>query len=86
MMEEAKTLSSDCSLVSHAVSAPAGLDVLIEALLGPELHAVIVSEDSDAERLISAVANSDAVGAIATFAPVFKEDGRSFPAGPSSIG
>lgn len=85
MMEEAKTLSSDCSLVSHAVSAPAGLDVLIEALLGPELHAVIVSEDSDAERLISAVANSDAVGAIATFAPVFKEDGRSFPAGPRRL-
>ena len=85
MMEEAKTLSSDCSLVSHAVSAPAGLDVLIEALLGSELHAVMVSEDADAERLISAVANSDAVGAIATFAPVFKEDGRSFPVGPRRL-
>ena len=85
MMEEAKTLSSDCSLVSHAVSAPAGLDVLIEALLGSELHAAMVSEDADAERLISAVANSDAVGAIATFAPVFKEDGRSFPVGPRRL-
>ena len=37
------------------------------------------------ERLMSAVAYSDAVGAIATFAPVFKEDGRSFPAGPRRL-
>ena len=81
MMEETKTLSSDCSLVSHAVSAPAGLDVLVEALLGSELHVVLVSEDEDAERLISAVAKSDAVGSIATFAPVFREDGHTIPVG-----
>ena len=80
-MEEMKALSSDCSLVSHAVSAPAGLDVLVEALLGSELHAVMLSDDGDAERLISAVAKSDAVGSITAFAPASKDDGHSDPAG-----
>ena len=77
MMEEAQALASDYSLVSHAVSAPAGLDVLVEALLGSELQAVLVSNDADAERLVTAVANSDAVGSVAAFAPVSKEAGSS---------
>lgn len=62
MMEETQALTSDYSLVSHAVSAPAGLDMLVEALLGSELQAVLVSNDADAERLVSAVANSEPLG------------------------
>lgn len=77
MMEETQALTSDYSLVSHAVSAPAGLDMLVEALLGSELQAVLVSNDADAERLVSAVANSDAVGSVAALTPVSKESGSS---------
>lgn len=74
IMEGAKGLSAAHSLVSHAVSAPAELDMLVEALLGSDLHAVMVSNAADAEQLVADVAQSNATGAVAAIAPA---SGRS---------
>lgn len=78
IMESSKELSSNAALVSHAVSAPAELDVLVEALLGSELHAVLVSNAADAEQLIEEVAQSDAVGSVSAIAPsAISSDGEA---------
>lgn len=59
----------DSLLVSHAVSAPEGLDVVVEALLGSELHAVLVDTFDEAEALTSSVIHSDATGSVSVVAP-----------------
>lgn len=69
LMASREELAPHSVLVSHAVSAPEGLDMLVEALLGSELHAVLVEEPRQAQALLSSVAQSDAAGSVAAIAP-----------------
>ena len=75
LMEQREQLAPASKLVSHVVSAPADLDVLVEALLGPALHAVLVGSGEEAERLVSSVAESDATGSVTAVAPVLVSNG-----------
>lgn len=69
LMASREELAPHSMLVSHAVSAPEGLDMLVEALLGSELHAVLVEEPQQARALVSSVAQSDAAGSVAAISP-----------------
>ncbi len=64
------SVASGSALLSHAISAPEGLDSLVEALLGNDLHAVLVPGQQQAVHLLRESLGSDAVGTVsAVFAP-----------------
>lgn len=81
LMKSKESVAPSSALVSHVVSAPQSLDVLVEALLGDELHAVLAESGAQAEELVASVAESDVTGKALVIAPSALAEGSVSKAG-----
>lgn len=69
LMKSKESVAPSSALVSHVVSAPQSLDVLVEALLGDELHAVLAESGTQAKELVACVAEAQVTGKAMVIAP-----------------
>ena len=56
---------SPATPLTHALSVPPELEALVEALLGADVHALLVSGRGEAEELVGRVRTADVVGEVA---------------------
>lgn len=63
-LDESHRLSTEAVLLTHILSAPEELDALIEALLGSDLHALIVPTDEEAARLVGRIDEEGTTGEV----------------------
>ncbi len=75
-----ESVAPESALLSHVVSAPEGIDALVEALLGNDLQAVLAPSETQAVSFLHESLSSEAVGMVsAVFSPAVPREAQAAP-------